>query len=76
MTFFVVLPIQNTQNRDGAALQLKLDEVIRSMKNAPNAMLDHEKLSQDDLEQLQAMYAAMANAAKLNALDTGRATGE
>ena len=50
VTFLMVFLIQNTQNRDSAAIQLKLDEVIRSTRGAHNAMLDLEKLSQEDLD--------------------------
>jgi len=76
VTFLMVFLIQNTQNRDGTALQLKLDEIIRSIKTARNSMLDLEKLSQHDLEKLQTMYTNMANTEKRSATDTGRAPGK
>ena len=76
VTFLMVFLIQNTQNRDGVALQLKLDEIIRSIKTAHNSMLDLEQLSQHDLEKLQTMYANVANDEKQSATDTKRAPSE
>ncbi|PIT93155.1 MAG: hypothetical protein COU06_01570 [Candidatus Harrisonbacteria bacterium CG10_big_fil_rev_8_21_14_0_10_38_8] len=49
MTFLMVFLIQNMQNRDGKAIQLKLDELIRSVKGARNKMVDIEDLSEKDL---------------------------
>jgi low affinity Fe/Cu permease len=64
VTFLMVFLIQNTQNRDSAAIQLKLDEVIRSTKGAHNDMLDLEKLSQDDLDKVQSLYEELAAKAR------------
>lgn len=55
-TFLVVFLIQNTQNRDAKAINLKLDEVIRSLEGARNEMIDIERLSDKDLEQLADRY--------------------
>lgn len=56
ITFLVVFLIQNTQNRNDRALHLKLDEVIRSIRSARNEMIDIEKLSDAELEQLAKQY--------------------
>ena len=58
--------IQNTQNRDSAAIQLKLDEIIRSTKGAHNALLDLEKLSASDLEEIRSLYQKLAEKARRN----------
>jgi len=50
VTFLIVFLIQNTQNRDARAIHLKLDEVIHSLKNARNEMIQIENLSDADLE--------------------------
>ena len=49
----MVFLIQNTQNRDSKAIQLKLDEIIRSLSGARNHLIDLETLSDEDLQQLQ-----------------------
>lgn len=56
VTFLVVFLIQNTQNRDARAIHLKLDEIIRSIHHAHNEMIDIEKLSDDELEELAKHY--------------------
>lgn len=60
VTFLMVFLIQNTQNRDSASIQLKLDEIIRSTQGAHNAMLDLEELSQEDLDKVRALYEKLA----------------
>ena len=70
VTFLMVFLIQNTQNRDGAALQLKLDEVIRAMQGAHNALLDLEELPDDDLERFRVRYQELARRARQD-LDGG-----
>ena len=52
-TFLMVFLIQNTQNRDAKALHLKLDELIRSLKDARTDLVDLEDLSDEELEKLQ-----------------------
>jgi len=53
ITFLMVFIIQNTQNRDNKAIQLKLDELIRSQADARNSMLDLENLSDEELKRIQ-----------------------
>lgn len=64
VTFLMVFLIQNTQNRDSAATQLKLDELIRSTHGAHNALLDLERLSANDLEDIRALYQKLADQAR------------
>jgi low affinity Fe/Cu permease len=56
ITFLMVFLIQNTQNRDGRAIHLKLDELIRSVHAAHNEMIDIEKLSDEELGKLAKRY--------------------
>jgi low affinity Fe/Cu permease len=60
ITFLMVFLIQNTQTRDGTALQLKLDELIRAVEGAHNAFLDLEELSDEDLARIRARFEALA----------------
>ena len=53
VTFLMVFLIQNTQNRDSKAIQLKLDEIIRSLSGARNRLIDLETLSDEDLQKFQ-----------------------
>ena len=75
VTFLMVFLIQNTQNRDTEAIQLKLDELIRSTNGAHNALLDLEELEQANLDVFKAKYQALAAAARAQlaegSLDTG-----
>jgi low affinity Fe/Cu permease len=59
VTFLMVFLIQNTQNRDARAMQLKLDELIRSLKGARNELIDLEDYSDEDLDILQEQFHAM-----------------
>jgi low affinity Fe/Cu permease len=75
VTFLMVFLIQNTQNRDSAAVQLKLDELIRAVTGAHNALLDLEELAEQDIDRLRAQYQALAHSAredlKRGLVDTG-----
>jgi len=64
VTFLMVFLIQNTQNRDTEAMQVKLDELIRATKGAHNALLDLEELEEDKLDAFRAKYEALASAAR------------
>jgi low affinity Fe/Cu permease len=55
-TFLMVFLIQNTQNRDSRAINLKLNELIRAMDKARNQMIDIERLSDLELDEMQATY--------------------
>jgi low affinity Fe/Cu permease len=60
VTFLMVFLIQNTQNRDGVALQTKLDELIRSSSNAQNEFMGIEKLTDHELTALHERCEAAA----------------
>jgi len=62
VTFLMVFLIQNTQNRDAKAFHLKLDEIIRALRTASNQMIDVEKLSDEELENLSQRYEAIRRA--------------
>jgi low affinity Fe/Cu permease len=66
ITFLMVFLIQNTQNRDTEALQVKLDELIRVTKGAHNALLDLEELDEIELERLRSTYEKLAAKARKN----------
>ena len=59
--------IQNTQNRESAALQLKADELLRAMRGAQNAFINLEELSEEDLERIKERYAKLAEMARAKA---------
>ena len=64
VTFLMVFLIQNTQNRDTEAIQIKLDELIRATKGAHNALLDLEELEEGVLESFRERYQALAATAR------------
>jgi low affinity Fe/Cu permease len=64
VTFLMVFVIQNTQNRESVAVQLKLDELVRSVRGAHNAVLDLEELTDEELDRLRARYEELARAAR------------
>lgn len=64
ITFLMVFLIQNTQNRDTTALQLKLDELIRSMNGAHTVLLDIEELSDEELSNIREKYEDIASEAR------------
>jgi low affinity Fe/Cu permease len=64
ITFLMVFLIQNTQNRDAKAVHLKLDELIRAIKNARNELVDLEDLSDEELQKLEAQFQRMRQRAE------------
>jgi hypothetical protein len=64
VTFLMVFLIQNTQNRDTEAIQLKLDELIRATQGAHNALLDLEELEEENLDVFKRKYQALAQLAR------------
>lgn len=71
VTFLMVFLIQNTQNRDSEAIQVKLDELIRTMQGAHLALLDLEELEDAELDQIRRNYTKLAADARL-ALQQGK----
>src|SRR5262249_23269712 len=66
ITFLMVFLIQSTQNRDSAAVQLKLDELIRCLEGAHNSLLDLEELSEQELDRFRRRYEQLAAEAREN----------
>ena len=60
ITFLMVFLIQNTQNRDSEAVQIKLDELVRSHRPANNALLDLEELEEEELDEMRKHYETLA----------------
>ncbi len=65
ITFLMVFLIQNTQNRDSMAMQIKMDELIRADKDAHNALLDLEELTDKELEMMRRQYEDLAERARV-----------
>jgi low affinity Fe/Cu permease len=59
VTFLMVFLIQNTQNRDAKATQLKLDELLRGVKGARTGLVRLEELTEDELKELEASFEAL-----------------
>jgi low affinity Fe/Cu permease len=75
ITFLMVFLIQNTQNRDTEAIQVKLDELIRATKGAHNALLDLEEIEEEQLDAFRAKYQALAAAARAELISGSQDTG-
>ena len=75
VTFLMVFLIQNTQNRDTQALQVKLDELIRVTEGAHTVLLDLEELEEDKLDAFRNKYEALATAARAELEGGGEDTG-
>ncbi len=69
VTFLMVFLIQNTQNRDSEAMHIKLDELIRAMEGAHNALLNLEDLGEKELDQIRADYIKLAGEARESLLE-------
>ncbi|WP_018413263.1 low affinity iron permease family protein [Methyloversatilis thermotolerans] len=74
VTFLMVFLIQNTQNRDTEAIQIKLDELIRATRGAHNALLDLEELEEDTLETFRQRYESLAAQARVELSRGGQDT--
>jgi low affinity Fe/Cu permease len=61
VTFLMVFLIQNTQNRDSKALQLKLDELLRAVRGARTGLVNLEEMSDEQLDQLQSQFKRIRN---------------
>jgi low affinity Fe/Cu permease len=68
--------IQNTQNRDSTAIHIKLDELIRSIEGAHNALLNLEELDQKELDGIRADYLRLAQAAREKLRENSSGTPE
>ncbi len=64
VTFLMVFLIQSTQNRDGEAIQVKLDEIIRALDSANNELLDLEEMEEVELDQIKDTYEDLARQAR------------
>jgi low affinity Fe/Cu permease len=64
VTFLMVFLIQNSQNRDSEAMHLKLDELIRAVEGAHNALLNLEDLTEQDLDRIRERYSELAKSAR------------
>jgi low affinity Fe/Cu permease len=71
VTFLMVFLIQNTQNRDSEAMHVKMDEVIRALKGAHNALLDLEELDDKTLDTIRSRYRKLAAKARED-IENGR----
>jgi low affinity Fe/Cu permease len=75
VTFLMVFLIQNTQNRDTQAIQVKLDELIRATQGAHNALLDLEEIEEESLDAFRQRYQALARVARAELSRGQRDTG-
>ena len=66
VTFLMVFLIQATQNRDTHAMQVKLDELIRAVSGAHNALMDLEELDEEELNRIRVAYQKLAADARVS----------
>lgn len=72
VTFLMVFVLQNTQNRDNQAVQLKLDELLRGVKNARSSFIDIEELSDEELDKLAGEFHKISQRAQKERESRGR----
>ncbi|WP_243041721.1 low affinity iron permease family protein [Dyella sedimenti] len=70
ITFLMVFLIQNSQNRDTLAMQIKLDELLRAVRGARNRVIDIEQAAENELERLKRKYASEGDRARSDQDDT------
>lgn len=75
VTFLMVFLIQNTQNRDSKSIHLKLDELIRTQKNASNAFMDLDNRTDQELVELEEHFAIMSSKVTGEKLQRQKKTG-
>ena len=71
ITFLMVFLIQNTQNRDTEAMQIKLDELIRAVESAQNTVLDLEEMDEAELDRIRVEYQELAEKARAKLQHSG-----
>jgi low affinity Fe/Cu permease len=76
VTFLMVFLIQNTQNRDTEALQIKLDELIRSIRGARNEVLDLEEMDEQQLNSIRKEYLELADHARRHIEERAKSRGD
>ena len=67
VSMLMVFLIQNTQNRESVAQQLKLDELLQAVRGAQNTFINIEHLTEQELEPIKQLYAALAERARRDA---------
>jgi len=75
VTFLMVFLIQNAQYRDSEAIQVKLDELLRTTPGAHNALMDLEELEDKELDELRKKYTQLAEKARARLRSGGKDTG-
>jgi low affinity Fe/Cu permease len=64
VSMLMVFLIQNTQNRESSAQQLKLDELLRAVRGAQNSFINLEGMTEQDMDRIKKQYAALAKQAR------------
>ena len=75
VTFLMVFLIQNTQNRDARAIHLKLDELIRSINEARNKLIDLENCSDEDLDRVQREFERLREQGRISGVRSRAGSG-